>query len=231
LRMETTGITLAPVDPALLDAPASYAKAPDAKAFLAAVERAANEERWAAAKAAGTIRIGVVTPSNKSGEDVSGDALAKELLDGLTAAPYEAVPLLSASQAEQDDEARKKECDYVIYTELTSLKTTTPGKMGSVLRRASGGGSPSELHEAKFDYRVFQTGGQAPRAAKSASAKTGAFTLKRAAGLARFAGRLYFGASTGMMRAMLSQAGGVGGGVPSRGADPSLNAVSLVANL
>src|SRR5262249_35469828 len=155
----------------------------------------ANEERWAAPKAPGTIRIGVATPADKSSEHVlSGEALAKELVDGLTTAPYEAIPLRSASPAEEDAEARQRQCDFVLYAELSSLKTSTPGKMGNMMRKASGGGSPTELHEAKVDYKVFPAGSVAPRMNKSASAKTGSFTLKRAMGLARFAGKLYFGA-------------------------------------
>ena len=101
------------------------------------------------------------------------------------------------------------------------------------MRKASGGGSPTELHEAKVEYKVFTAGSTAPRMAKSSSAKTGAFTLKRALGLARFAARLYFGASTSMMRMMLSQNGGgaAGIGLPTQNADPSMNAVSVVLNL
>jgi len=67
VKMAVTDLTLAPVDAALLDAPAGYSKATDAKSFLEAVERAANEERWGAPKAAGVIRVGVLMPANKTG--------------------------------------------------------------------------------------------------------------------------------------------------------------------
>lgn len=99
------------------------------------------------------------------------------------------------------------------------------------MRKASGGGSPTELHEAKVEYEVFDAGSGAPRAAKSASAKTGSFTWKRALGVAKLAARLYFGASTGVMRMMLSQTGATGGGLPAQSADPSLGAVSTVLNM
>src|SRR5207245_2909136 len=111
-----------------------------------------------------------------------------------------------------------------------TLKTTTPSKVGGLMRKASGGGSPAELHEAKVEYRLFDAGSATPRTAKTFSAKTGGFTLKRALGLARFAARLYFGASTSMMRMMLSQSGGgaAGIGLPTQNAGPALKAVSLV---
>ncbi|HYT65786.1 MAG TPA: hypothetical protein VEL51_05170 [Vicinamibacterales bacterium] len=232
-KMEVKELSLAPVDNSLLDAPAGYTKAPDAASFVKAVERAENEARWGAPKAVGTIRIGVLMPANKTGEEVSVERLDEELLDALTVKPYEAVPVRATSADEQAAEAKGKEVDYLLALDLATLKTSAPSKVGGLMRKASGGGSPTELHEAKVEYRLFNAGSAAPRATKSASAKSGAFTLKRAIGLARFAARLYFGASTSMMRMMLSQTGGgtAGIGLPSQNADPSLNAVSLVLNL
>ena len=232
-RMEVKELVVGPVDEALLDAPAGYTKAADAAAFVAAVERAEKEARWGAPKAAGTIRIGVLLPANKSGEDVPIDAVGDELLEALTVAPYEAVPILSAAAGEQAAEAKGKEVDYVVSMDLTALKTSAPSKVGGLVRKASGGGSPTELHEAKVEYRLFNAGSTTPRVAKSANAKSGAFTLKRALGLAKFAGRLYFGASTGMVRMLLSQTGGgaAGVGLPTQSTDPSLNAVAMVMNL
>src|SRR5207244_1768674 len=122
------------------------------------------------------------------------------LLDALTVKPYDAVPILAKTPAEQAAEVKGKELDYLVSLDLATLKTTTPSKVGGLMRKASGGGSPAELHEAKVEYRLFDAGSATPRTAKTFSAKTGGFTLKRALGLARFAARLYFGASTSMMR-------------------------------
>jgi hypothetical protein len=231
VKMEVTALTLAPVDSAALAAPAGYARAADPKAFVEAVDRAADEERWGAPKAAGTLRIGVPMPANKSGQDISVEGIGNELLDALTVAPYEAVPILGSTPEEREVEVKAKACDYVLSLDLASLKSSTPSKVGGLMRKASGGGSPSELHEAKVEYKVFDAGSATPRASKSASAKTGSFTWKRALGVARLAARLYFGASTGMMRLMLSQTGAAGGGLPALSADPSLGAVSFVLNM
>lgn len=235
VRMEVKELTVAPVDEALLDAPAGYGKVTDAAAFVKAVERAANEARWAAPKAAGITRIGVLMPSNKSGENASIEQINEELLESLTVKPYEAVPIVATTPAEQEGEAKRKEVDFLVAADLTLLKTSAPSKVGGIMRKASGGGSPSELHEAKLDYRVFSlaNGSAAPKTSRSASAKSGSFTLKRAVGLARFAARVYFGSSAGMVRLMLSQSGGgaTGIGLPAQNADPSLNAVTTVLNL
>jgi hypothetical protein len=222
-RMEVKSLSLAPVDEARLDVPAGYTKAADPAAFVAEIERVENEARWAAPKPPGTIRIGVLLPSNKSGEDVSVIGLGNELIESLTVKPYEAVPILSESAAEQAAEVRAREVDYVVSLDLTALKTSAPSKVGGLMRKASGGGNPSELHEAKVEYRLFTAGAATPRATKNASAKSGSFTLKRAAGLARLAARLYFGSGAGMFRMMMNQ--------PTQSADPSLGAVSYVLNL
>lgn len=231
VKMEVKELVVAPVDDAVFDVPAGYTRASDPAAFVAAVERAANEARWGAPKAAGVIRIGVALPANKTSEEISSQALADELVDQLTAAPYEAVPLEARTPAEQAEEAKHRGVDFIVALDLTALKTSTPGKVGGMLRKATGGGNPSELHEAKVEYRLFAPGGPPPKATKSASAKTGAFTWKRAIGVARLAARLYFGGSTGMLRMMLNQSGGGGVGLPGGSADPSMNAVSLVLNL
>lgn len=232
-RMETKEFTLGPVDETLLDAPSAYTKMTDATAFVTAVDRAEKEARWGAPKAAGVTRIGVLVPSNKSGEDVSVEQLGDELLDALTVKPFEAVPILSKTPAEQAAEAKGKECDYIVALDLATLKSSAPSKAGGLMRKASGGGSPTELHEAKVEYRLFQAGSATPRVSKAASAKSGAFTLKRVVGLARFAARLYFGGSTSMMKLMLSQSGGgtAGIGLPTQNSDPSLNAISAVLNV
>lgn len=231
VRMEVKDLVVAPVDAAVFDVPADYTKAADPASFVAAVERAANEARWGAPKAAGVIRIGVALPENKTKEEISTQALAEELVDQLSKAPYEAVPLEARTPAEQVEEAKQRGCDFIVALDLTALKSTTPGKVGGMLRKATGGGSPSELHEAKVDYRLFAPTGPPPKASKSASAKTGAFTWKRAIGVARLAARFYLAGPGSMMKLMLNQSGGAGVGLPGGAADPSMNAVSLVLNL
>jgi hypothetical protein len=232
VRMEVKDLVVAPVDAAAFDVPADYTKAADPASFVAAVERAANEARWGAPKAAGMIRIGVALPANKTKEEISTQALAEELVDQLSKAPYEAVPLEARTPAEQVEEAKHRGCDFIVALDLTTLKSSTPGKVGGMLRKATGGGSPSELHEAKVEYRLFTPGGPPPKAGKSASAKTGAFTWRRALGVAQLAARLYLGGPSSMMKLMLNQSGGGAGvGLPGGAADPSMNAVSLVFNL
>jgi hypothetical protein len=167
----------------------------------------------------------VPLPGDRSGKGVSADSVRGDLLENFSNKPFEAVPLSAGTPEEQQAEARKKDCDYVVRAELGSLTTSAPGKIGGLVRRASGGGNPTEIHEAGVALEVIPVSGAAARPKKvTASAKTGAFTWRRAVGLARFAGKIYFGMTGGMMTTLMNPAG-AGAGGPLGGGDPTVNAI------
>ena len=129
---------------------------------------------------------------------------------------------------EQQAEGRKKECDYIVRPELGTLSTSGSGKVGGLVRRASGGGNPTEIHEAGVAMDLIPLAATTARPKKlTASAKTGAFTWRRAVGLARFAGKIYFGMTGGMMTTFMSSPGAAGGG-PLGGGDPTVNAIMML---
>jgi hypothetical protein len=100
--------------------------------------------------------------------------------------------------------------------------------VGGLVRRASGGGTPTEIHEAGVALDLIPVNAAGARAKKlTASAKTGAFTWRRAVGLARFAGKIYFGMTGGMMTTLMSSSG-AGGGGPLGGGDPTVNAIMML---
>jgi hypothetical protein len=228
LVVEVTALTRENLSAPLFDPPSTYAALPDADALAAAARRAELEELGTTAKLAGMTRIGVAPPIDRSGKASSADAIRSDLLEEFNVRPFEAIPLAAGTPEEQQAEARKKECDYVVRAELGSLTTSAPGKVGGLVRRASGGGTPTELHEAGVALDLVPVGTTGTRAKKTASAKTGAFTWSRAVGLARFAGRIYFGMTGGMMMSMMNMAGGTGGGGPLGGGDPSINAIMML---
>jgi hypothetical protein len=233
LVVEVTALTHEDLSPPLFEPPADFTAVPNADELAAMTRRLELEELGTTPKLAGVIRIGVAPPADKSGH-VAADAMRTELLEDFNAKPFEAVPLEAATPADQQIEARKKECDYVVRAELGSLTTSAPGRVGGLVRRASGGGSPTELHEAAVTLEAIPVGATAPKAKKTASAKTGAFTWRRAVGLARFAGKLYFGMTGGMMMTLMNAAGGgaMGGpggpGGPMGVSDPTVNALMML---
>lgn len=226
LAVEVTSLTREPRSPTLFEAPADFSALADAGALAAAARRAELEELGTTPKPTGMVRIGVTVPADRSGRSVSSDAMASELLEAFNEKPFEAVPIAAETPEEQHGEARKKECDFVLRAELASLTTSKAGRVGGLMRRASGGGTPTELHEAKVNVELFAVGENVPRKKQAASAKTGSFTWRRAAGLARFAGRLYFGVAGGVMRTLMTSMGGGSGAL--LGADPTLNALTTL---
>jgi len=70
-------------------------------------------------------------------------------------------------------EARAKQCAYILYTEIATLKTPSAGKkIGGLFGRATGVGSgDSGKAEARLDYRLVATESTSPTAQSSVSAK------------------------------------------------------------
>ncbi len=222
VTMEATALTTQPVDTAKDKVPAGYTGVPDARE-LARAELAAKGAR---PKAAGIVRIGVVLPKNSSGAAVEPVAIGNELFDALAVHPYEPVALDATDPAKVDEEAKLRECDYVLFTDLGTAKTTTPGRIGGLMNRVSKSDA-KENHEAKVQYRLFVPGKPKPVVDKSTSAKTGAgLNVRTVLNVARLAARLYFGMSGGVMRAVMSNARG-----GAAAADPMTSALDMIMTL
>ena len=221
---EVTALTREPRDPALFEAPVAFTKVADANALSAAARRAELEALGTTPKAAGVIRVGVASPTDRTDRGMAPAAVADDLLEVFADKPFEAVPISATEPEAQIREAATKECDYLLRTELAQLTTSKPGRMGGLVRRASGGGNPAELHEAKVNVEIAPVSGKAPPRKHAASAKTGSFTWRRAAGLARFAGRIYFGMTAGLMNNVMSMARGG----TLAGNDPTMGALNML---
>ena len=185
-----------------------------------------------APKKTGVIRVGIADPVNKSGRPLSMGMLRRGLLSSLSKAPFEALPVTGEQLPDIDQDAAAKTCDYVLVAEIAELKTSKAGKVGGLLRRASGEvDAPTEVHEARVDYRLYAVGSQAkPRFASSAKASSGKFGVGSALRVAKFAGTLYLGLNAGMMGgggmmgpyASLMSSGGGGGGLANRVMSPGM---------
>jgi hypothetical protein len=121
-------LTTAPATPAPETAPppttATSQAAPSHEAAPAAAAPAP------APKAAGTVRIGVVKLKDATGQSLPTDNLRMNLMSEIVKRQMEAVPLDASSDASQDtiiNEARAKQCDYVLYTTPTQVKEPNSG--------------------------------------------------------------------------------------------------------
>ena len=175
---EVVELTREPLDIALFDVPAGYTQAttqqemfaiPSATDMMAGRQQEttnASPASTAGAKQPGVLRVGVVQINNKAGKSISPEALRQRLIGQIQGAGIDAVPLNGMSTAEIEAEAKAKQCDYVLYSDLTALKT---GKIGGLFGRVSG--IDVGKTEAKVEFKLFAVGETSPRLQMSATAK------------------------------------------------------------
>ena len=125
------------------------------------------------ANAPGRVKIGVVEFNNKAKASVSADSLREQLIGMLSGDSVDAIALNASSPSEAAIEAKAKGCGYILYTDISTLKTASAGKkIGGLLGRATGVNSgDSGKSEAKLDFRLVPAGGSSPTVQSSASSK------------------------------------------------------------
>ncbi len=112
-------------------APATSQPEPTHAAAAAPAPAAAPEPKLAPAsvatvapKAAGVLRIGVVKIKDSSNEGLPTDNLRLDLLDEMAHGQLEVVPLTAdAPPKEVEAEAAAKQCDYILYTTVSQVKS------------------------------------------------------------------------------------------------------------
>ena len=217
---QVTELEITRLDKALFDVPADYVEAKSSAEIVPAFANGGSlsdvlfgstvdGSSAAAPKKAGAIRVGILEPINRTTRTLPTAALRQELAGTFHKAPYEALPVAGTSAAAVEQEAARLECDYLLATDITEVKTSKPGKLGGVMKMAGGGGAQKDTQEVKLDYKLFAVGAtQAPKVSGNAKASNGGFGVGSALRLAAFAGQMYMG--MGMMGGMM---GGMGLGL------------------
>src|SRR5260370_37160632 len=177
------------LDAALFDVPAGYAEArsqqemysqPSMAEMMAMGRQQESQSsgessmsRPSPANAPGRVKIGVVEFNNKAKASVSADSLREQLIGMLSVDSVDAIALNASSPSEAAIEAKAKGCGYILYTDISTLKTASAGKkIGGLLGRATGVNSgDSGKSEAKLDFRLVAAGGSSPTVQSSASRK------------------------------------------------------------
>lgn len=194
MSTEVTSLTRATLDAALFDVPAGYTETKNAQELydMSAMMRAAQSARSdddddaatagrqpdasglasgagaaVGAKAPGVIRVGVVALNNRTDKAVETGQLRQALIAALTGAGVDAVALDTNSP----EEARQKECDFILSTDISALKQSAANKLGGMFGRATGVGGASERFEAKVEYTLTPASGGAALVQSNASAK------------------------------------------------------------
>lgn len=125
-------------------------------------------------KQPGTIRVGVAAINNKAGGSVSLDELRSRLVGSISGPGVEAVALDAAQAPAAEAEARQKDCDLVLYTDLSSLKQSAASKIGGMFGRAAGVGGGGDRYESRVDFRLFAVGGASQLESNATAKEEGA---------------------------------------------------------
>ena len=104
------------------------------------------------AKKPGVIRVGVVAISNKTDQPFDAARMSEALGESLSTSDFDIVVVTGGSPAAVVTDAKTKECDFVLETNVTELKK--PGK--SMLGKISG--TSGEAISAKVDYTLVSPG-------------------------------------------------------------------------
>jgi len=186
---EVIELSREPLDAALFDVPAGYVETKNAQELYGmpsidammsqmAKGRPPVENNQGIAspgantKAPGSIRIGVVQINNKTDHPVSTESLRSRLLGEIQSTGVEAVSLNAGTPAEAEMEAKAKQCDFILFTDIASLKISAAKKLGGMFGRATGVGSGGiDKTEAKVEFKLFAVNENSPRLQSAASAK------------------------------------------------------------
>lgn len=185
---EVVELSREPLDAALFDVPAGYTETQNSQELYAAPsagettgsamtapetspdDRSQAMTSQAETKQPGTLRVGVVTINNRSERPVSLDALRERLVNRIEGAGIDAVPLNATSQAEAEAEAKAKQCDFILYTDISSLKISAAKKLGGILGGVTGVSGVGKS-DARVDFKLFAVGDPSPRLQASVSGK------------------------------------------------------------
>jgi hypothetical protein len=236
-KMEVSEYERTTLDAALFEIPQGLNAAMNVRELSKALSDA-NEVKLVAADAApaaapvaktpGVIRIGVPEFTNKTEQAVDTRTLRQRLITSLIEAKYDAVPMAAASPAELQKRAAEFGYDYVLLAEVSELKASKPGRLGGLMRAASGvagarggvagaaagaagaatAGPPQEVTEASIAVKLVQPDGKSKLSTTTKGKDGSGFTLQTGLGLARFAGTMYLSMVAGpMMMARMNSFG------------------------
>ena len=192
MTKEVVEISRQSLDAALFEIPAGYTQAasqqemygaPSMDQVMAQAQERAGQNSTptnnplasgpATANAQARAKVGVVEFNNKAKASVSTDSLRQQLIAVLNGNGIDAVALNASSASEAALEAKAKGCAYILYTDISTLKTASSGKkLGGFLGKATGVTSgESGKSEAKLDYRLVGVDSTSPKLQSSAAAK------------------------------------------------------------
>jgi hypothetical protein len=167
---EILDISTEPLDPALFEGPAGYRElasinelgtaipaVPDASATKMRTQPGSHNKAsvdTVGQKRQGLIRVGIVTSSKSKRQNLT-DTMRDTLIIYLTQAGIDAVPLEGRDQVKLEAEAKEKECDYILYSDLSEIKKFTAAGKGTSSGKPLLG---MEENEVRIDFKLIPMG-------------------------------------------------------------------------
>ena len=178
---EVVELSRDPLDAALFDIPAGYTEAASAQELyvVPSTENTPDQSGTTQpaqttppsaspyAKAPGTIRVGVVQINNKTDRQVSTESLRERLMGEIRGANVDAVAINAFGSADVEAEAKAKQCDFILFTDIAAMKAS---KIGGMFGRVTGVSAAAKT-ESKIDFKLIAVGETSPRLQSSATAK------------------------------------------------------------
>jgi hypothetical protein len=179
---EVIELSREPLDAALFDVPAGYVETtnpqelygmPSMDAMTSQMPKSQTPVEEVSAslssnkKTPGSIRIGVVQINNRTDRQISTESLRERLIGEIDGAGVDAIALNASSASEAEAEAKAKQCDFILYTDVASLKSSSAKKL---FGRVSGVGG-AEKTEAKIEFKLFAVGDSSALLQSAATAK------------------------------------------------------------
>ncbi|HBB87247.1 MAG TPA: hypothetical protein DC047_06500 [Blastocatellia bacterium] len=181
---EVVELSREPLDAALFDVPAGYVETANAQELYgmpsmdsimsqAKGQTPVNDDGEDNAapssnrKAPGSIRVGVVQINNRTDRQISTESLRQRLIGEIEGAGVDAIALNASSASEAEAEAKAKQCDFILYTDVASMKSSAAKKL---FGRVAGMGGVDKT-EAKIEFKLFAVGDGAARLQSAATAK------------------------------------------------------------
>jgi hypothetical protein len=106
----------------------------------------------------GHVRVGVVALNAKMGGAPSTSSVRQKLIQDIIDQNMDAVPLDAQGEQPIFDEARQKQCDYVLFTDITEFKAPKASKKGMFAAALGGGGGGVTPGSGTVAYKMFSIG-------------------------------------------------------------------------
>jgi len=132
----------------------------------------------------GKVRVGVVTINAKTGGAPSTSSIRQKLIQDIIDLNVDAVALDQQGQQAIWDEARQKNCDYILFTDITNFKPPKVSKksvFGAALGVGSGGVTPGESTVA---FKMFSIGNNESPKLDSSQTGSGGNSMEEVLGTA-----------------------------------------------